>query len=354
MREHRWESLEPLDFDHLMLVCEKLKASGLKTREIDEDRACYFDEFSVERLDEVSRLSPWVMDELTLVELNREWKGDFFLLAGRHHDLFRMHERMEAYLSISHLWKIPSLPEFDCHEPEAVVWIGFRDTHGFIRIRLIPKQIMTPGETPSEKKLNHFLSERSLIFSLIVAELELPISVERAERSVTFFSTDPSALVSSTWPDALGPCQFEFVVTDRYSLLVPASRFVLKFGMPLSPLRTFLSGFPLNHLEQFHSLQPDSELFYRGFIQAPITDLPEIISAVSPNGKGLINLCDFQIEKLFSMRIRVEGVLGIIGDRNGYKLEARLNRLPSTKTETMTWLQNRIGMPLVYSPLPVF
>jgi hypothetical protein len=354
MREHRWESVTPVDFQGLLAVCSRLRGTGFKIREEALDQACYFDEFRVKSLDEISRLAPWVIDELTLVEVTKGWKGDFFLLAGRHHDLFREHERMEAYLSICHLWQIPPDSKTQYHDPEAIFWIGFRDTHAFIRVRLVPKEIITPGERGEEDHRQAWLTERSAIYSQIITELELPIAVKREDKSVTLFSTDSSALLSVTWPDAFGPCQFEFVVSDRYSLLVPASRFVSKFGIHSSNLRIFLSGFPLEHLKKIRQLQSDAALSYRGFLQAPMTDLPDIVAAVAPVGKGLINLCDFQTEHFVSSPVSAEGVIGVIGEPGGYKIEVRLNRTPLSKRETGTWLERVIGAPMVYSPLPLF
>jgi hypothetical protein len=354
MREHRWESENPVDFQELLEVCSRLRGTGFKIHEEELDRACYFDEFMVKGLDEIGRLAPWVIDELTLVEVTKGWKGDFFLLAGRHHNLFREHERMEAYLSICHPWQIPHHLETQYHDPESIFWIGFRDTHAFVRVRLVPKEIITPGERGSEDQCQAWLTERTNIYSQIIAELNLPIEVKREDKSVTLFSTDSSALLSVTWPDAFGPCQFEFVVSDRYSLLVPASRFVSKFGIQGSNLRVFLSGFPLEQLKRIHQLQSAAALSYRGFLQAPMTDLPDIVAAVAPVGKGLINLCDFQTDHFVSSAISAEGVIGVIGDPRGYKIEVRLNRTPLSKLETGTWLERVIGAPMVYSPLPLF
>ena len=354
MREHRWLSRYPVDFQNLITLCNRLKGAGFKIREAEQDRACYIDEFSVNRLDRIESLSPWIIDELTLVEQNGGWKGDFYLLAGRHYDLFRRHERMEAYLSICHLWQIPSPPKVQYHDPEAVFWIGFRDTHGFIRVRLVPSTIITPGEKDGEVDSEAWLAERAAIFSQVVTELGLPIAVEKNHRSVTLFSTDSSALLSVSWPDAFGPCQFEYVVTDRYSLLVPASQFVSKFGIPVSTLRTFLSGFPGHQLEEFRQLQPASTLFYRGFLQAPLTDLPDVVSAVGPSGIGLINLCEFQTGKFIRGGREAEGVIGVIADQSGYKMEVRLNLSPLTQAESGVALERLFGAPMVYSPLPLF
>ncbi len=353
MREHRWVTRSPLDFQSVLGMCGRLNGIGLKIREADLDRACYIDEFEVNRLDGIDRLSPWIIDELTLVELSGGWKGEFYLLAGRHHDLFRQHERMEAYLSICHLWQIPSPPKIQYHDPEAVFWIGFRDTHGFIRVRLVPSRIITPGEKVREVDSDAWLTERATIFSLVVSELGLPIAVERNHKSVTLFSMDASALLSVSWPDAFGPCQFEYVVTDRYALLVPASQFILKLGIPASTLRTFLSGFSLHQLEEFRQLQPASALFYRGFIQAPLTELPDIVSAVGPSGIGLINLCEFQTGKFVPGGRDAEGVIGVIGDQTGYNIEVRLNLSPLSQAETGASLERLIGFPMVYSPLPL-
>jgi len=263
-------------------------------------------------------------------------------------------EKMEAYLSICHLCQISSPPKVRFHNPEVLFWIGFRDTHGFIRVRIVPNLITTPGEKDRAPDSAAWLAERAAIFSHIVAELGLPIAVERNTNSVTLFSTDPASLLSVTWPDAFGPCQMEYVVTDRYSLLVPASRFVSMVGFPASTLRIFLSGFPANRLEEFRQLLHPSSLSYRGFLQAPLTDLPEVISAIAPIGMGLINLSDFQTRRLIPDGKEAEGVLGVIGDRNGYRLEVRLNLLPLALSDMRAALEGVIGVPMDYSPLPLF
>ena len=353
MREHRWESRFPFTFPELLALCERLRKTGVKTREWREVRACYFDEFRINDLGTVERLSPWILDELTLVETNTGWDGDFFLLAGRHHEIFRTHERMEAYLSLCHLWKItlPGPPRY--HESEAMIWIGYRDTHTFIRIRLVPVTIIAPGEARPPSEQNGWLKERAEIFACAIEELGLPIRTGMSDDSVTLQSADPSALVSSTWPDAFGPCQFEFVVSDKYALLVPASRFVSRYGLSRSKLRVFISGFPVEALEKFRSLQPESELFYRGFIQASINDLPEVIAATEPSGKALINLCDFEIAGYLGPDWPGEGVIGLMGDEGGYKIEIRLNRMPLSLGEAGKRLEEWTADQLVYAPLPV-
>lgn len=361
MRERRWESREFIRFDEVIALSDRLKGRGLTVKEFHREAACYIEEFRVSRLDEIDRLDAWNIDELTLVQINDRWQGDFFLLAGKHHDLYRQYPRMEAYLSLSHPWRISDDLKLRMHQSEAMFWIGFRDTHGFIRVRVIPAEIITPGERRGEAKRLTWMTERASAFSEAIQALDLPLFVEwqkgalliSPEESASAASPASSA-VSCSWPDAFGPCQFEYIVSDRYELLVPAARFISKVGIQPAVVRTFLSGFPHEILNEFHQLQPESRMLYRGYLHAPLNDLPEVVQAMAPNGRALVNFCEFPTRPFLPEGEASDAVIGVIGSEPGFKIEVRLNRAPLPEGEMEAWLEKLTGLPMSYSPLALY
>ncbi|HZR47687.1 MAG TPA: hypothetical protein VFA47_13335 [Candidatus Manganitrophaceae bacterium] len=354
MRERRWESQGFIHFDEVAVLARRLKERGLDVKDFRREAACYIEEFRIARLDEIDRLGAWNIDELTLVQINDRWEGDFFILAGKHHDLYRQHPRMEGYLSLSHPWRIPDALNLRLHQPESMFWIGFRDTHGFIRVRVIPGEIITPGERRGEGRRLAWMTERASAFSEAIQALDLPLFVEWEKGSLTISPEEETSAVSLSWPDAFGPCQFEYIVSDRYELLVPAARFISKVGSRPAVIRTFLSGFPKEILEEFHSLQPESKMLYRGYIHAPLNDLPEVVQAMVPSGRALVNLSEFGTGTLLPQGEESYAVVGVIGSESGFKIEIRLNRAPLPEAEMEEWLNDLIGLPMGYAPLALY
>ncbi|MEW6683286.1 MAG: hypothetical protein AB1451_10260 [Nitrospirota bacterium] len=354
MREHRWETQASLRFDEVVRLCRRLEAARLPMRSVDRLGACYFEEFWVDRLDEITRLDPWPIEEITLIESDETWSGDFFVLAGQHHERYREHVTMEAYLSLSHPWRIPSHVRVVLHEREAMCWIGFRDTHGFIRVRVVPTEIVTPGEGEVDVRRDQWVSERADAFAVAIEALELPLFVDWSEGLPMVGSAEPGCRIAGSWPDAFGPCQFEYVVLDRYQLLVPAARLVERLGPRPAGLRTFLSGWSHEALAAFHQLQPASKLLYRGFVHARLADLSAIADAVAPRGRALTTLCEFRTLELLPQAHEAYAVVGAIGDREGFTLEIRLNRRPLPANQTSAWLEALLGVPVVYTPLGLY
>lgn len=353
MHERRWESESEVPFDEVVSLRNRLKGRGLAVKGIDQEIACYLEEFRIDHLSEIDRLSPWMIEEMTLVQINDRWEGDFFVLAGEHHDLYRSNPCTESYLSLSHPWRIPAGRGLKMHQQEAMFWIGFRDTHGFIRVRIAPREIITPWERRGEGERMTWVGERVSAFSEAIDLLELPLLVRLGKGSFTILSTDSSSVVSSSWPDAFGPCQFEYVVLDRYELLVPAARLVSKTGTRPGLVRTFLSGFPRDVLEQFHRLQPQSTMLYRGYIRGVLEDLPEIVRSIQPHGRALVNICEFATREIAPGE-EAHAVVGIIGSRSGFGIEVRLNRAPLPEEAMGAWLNELIGLPMRYSPLVLY
>lgn len=354
MRERRWESQTAVSFEEVVAFCRSLKELGLEVKEIDKEVSCYFEEFWIDKLDEIDRLEAWPVDEVTLVQVNDRWEGDFFVLAGSHYDLFRRHLSMEAYLSLSHPWRVPSDLKVKLHQPESMFWVGFRQDHGFIRLRLIPNEIITPGERRGDQRRFSWMSERASLFAAAVDVLDLPLFVEWEKGALSISSEDPASPVSCSWPDAFGPCQFEQIVVDPYQLLVPAARFISRAGLRPGTVRTFFSGFPREVLEGFHRLQPTSRFLYRGYVHAPLKDLSRLVEAIEPSGRVLANLCEFRTGQILSEGEEAYAVIGVIGSQAGFKIEIRLNRAPLPEEEMDGWLQRLTGMPMKYAPLSLY
>jgi hypothetical protein len=351
MREHRWETREPVEFDDLLRLCRRLRDAGVAVRPADQVGACYFEEFWVDRLEELRRLEPWPIDEVTLIEIDEAWAGDFFVLAGRHHELYRERASMEAYLSISHPWRIPLAGELTAHHREAMFWVGFRDTHGFIRIRLVPTEILTPGEGGQDARRDHWVTERADALAAALEALELPLFVDWSEGAPMVGSAEPGCRISGSWPDAFGPCQFEYVIEDRYALLVPAARLVERLGTRPAVLRTYLSGWPEGALAAFRALQPTTKLLHRGFVHATLNDLPAIADVIAPRGRVLATLGEFSTAGMIPDGREAYAVIGAIGGHDGFAVEMRLNRLPLSRGDTEVWLESLVGAPVAYAPL---
>ncbi|MFZ5875999.1 MAG: hypothetical protein ACOYXU_06270 [Nitrospirota bacterium] len=351
MREHRWETRESVGFDELLRRCRRLRDAGVPVRSADHVGACYVEEFWVDRVGDIRRLDSWPIDEVTLIEIDDAWAGDLFVVAGRHHELYRQRASMEAYLSISHPWRIPLAVDLAAHQREAMFWVGFRDTHGFIRIRLIPTDILTPGEGERDPRRDQWVSERADALAAALDALDLSLFVDWSEGAPMVGSAEPGCRIAGSWPDAFGPCQFEYVLEDRYALLVPAARLVDRLGARPAVLRTYLSGWPPDALAAFRALQPTATLLYRGFVHASLDDLPDIADAVAPRGRVVATLGEFSTAGMIPHGRDAYAVIGAVGSHSGFTFEVRLNRLPLSRGDTEGWLEDLIGAPVSYAPL---
>lgn len=355
MRERRWESAEILSFDAVRTFAQHLNDLGLKVRPSDQETACYLETFSVKDVHDIDSLSSeWPLDEITLVQENPGWSGDFFVLAGKHHALYRQEVVPSGYLSLCHPWQIPEALQANRHRNEALFWVGFRETHGFIRVRVTPKEVIPPGEKREAKNKLAWMTERAVLFSAAIDVLELPLFVEWHKGRLSITAMEPDTAVSVSWPDAFGPCQFEYVVSDRYALLVPAAQLVSKMAKQPATVKTFLSGFSAEKLESFHVLQAESQMYYRGYLHACLNDMPRIVDTVrAHDGRILINLCEFETEQILPRAEKASAVIAIIGDVLGFKIEIRLNRAPLPEDKMAEWLKELAGFPVVYAPLSV-
>ena len=145
MREHRWETLSTLSFDDLMVIAGRLQKQGLTSIHPQKEMIAYIEEWEVGHLQDIQSLNSWPTEDVTLLHLLDDWKGDFFLLAGGYHTVFQQYQTVNTYCSIAHPWRI-GRPLATLH-PQGWFWVGFRHTHGFIRVRLQTMEIIAPGES---------------------------------------------------------------------------------------------------------------------------------------------------------------------------------------------------------------
>lgn len=351
VRERRWESRDPLTFEAVLDVADTLQAAHLAVRGRRQEGACYFEEFWIEDVADLDRLDAWPVEEVTLIEVVDDWAGDFFVLAGEHHEAYRARPAMEAYLSLCHPWRLPPDRGPHLHHDEGMFWIGFRNTHGFIRARVIPREIITPGETRGDSQRDEWVRERAEAWTAALDVLELPLFVDWSNGVPEVGSADPGCRIASSWPDAFGPCQFEYVVADRYELLVPAARLVERLGRRPATLRTFLSGWSPDVLDEFHRFQPASQRLYRGYVHACLLDLPELVDTIAPHGRVLSTLCEFRTGEWDQAARDAYAVVGAMAGPDGYRIEVRLSRAPRAEEEMEGWVEQLVGRPMRYAPL---
>lgn len=352
MRERRWESQDAIGFDQVMALCARLRRKGLSIRELGQETALYLEAFPVDGLGEIRRLGSWVVEEVTLVETCEDWRGDFYLLAATHHELFHRTSSWEGYCSISHPWEIPRDVALEGHQREALFWIGFRKTDSFIRLRVTPREIITPGERRREAFRQRWIDERLAIFQAANRSMSLPVSFVKQEETFSILSMTGHFTVACSWPDAFGPCQMEFGSTDASGLWVPAAKLIAGSGRQPARLRVFLSGFQTETLETFHRLLPRSRLLYRGYVMGDLRSLPELLRIIGPSGRMIANLVEFQTATLLGSGGEAYAIIGLIAEASGYKVEIRLNRAPLPEGVMESWLEGLIRMPMVYVPFP--
>ena len=77
-------------------------------------------------------------------------------------------------------------------------------------------------------------------------------------------------------------------------------------------------------------------------------DLDQDLEQVS-TGSG-----EFQTQELLPEGDDASAIIGIVGSREGFAIEARLNRAPLKEDLMSGWLERLIGQPVSYAPLPAF
>jgi hypothetical protein len=339
-----------LSFGQILAVGDRLASVGLKPAVPARDVICYVEEWTVEAPEDFDGLDAWATEDATLVHVRERWRGDFFLLLGAYHTTYRRYQDVGTYCSISHPWRIRE--RLTLHESRGMFWLGFRHAHSFVRVRLQTGEVITPGETRGDDRRDRWLEERRAAFLEAITTLELPVETALENRQLVLRPIDPAVPFFCSWPDAFGPCQFEYNSTDAYEFLVPASRLAATLGPEPAGVRAYLTGFSERALEDFASIEPPARLAYRCSVHCPLDDLPEVLSAIEPDGRLYATLCEFQTQDLIPEGEDASAVVGVVGNNLGFQLEVRLNRAPLKEELMGGWLERLLGYPVVYAPLP--
>lgn len=352
MRERRWETTKPLTFGEALAVGDRLAALGLKPAAAAQDVICYVEEWTVGSSEDFDQLDPWATEDVTLVHVREKWRGDFFLLAGAYHTAYQRHQDVGTYCSVSHPWRVREILRL--HEPRHMLWLGFRHAHSFIRVRLQTREVITPGETRGDADRVRWLDERRAAFLEAIATAELRVETAIEKNAVVVRPQDPSIPFFCSWPDAFGPCQFEYNTTDAFEFLVPASKLAETFAPEPAGVRAFLTGFSEDALAEFHAIEGGARLAYRCSVHCPLDDLPEILAAIQPDGRLYATLCEFATQDLVPDGEDASAIIGVVGHQGQFQIEARLNRAPLPEPAMAGWLERVIGHSVVYAPLPAF
>ena len=157
-----------------------------------------------------------------------------------------------------------------------------------------------------------------------------------------------------SWPDAFGPCQFEFNSPDPFEFLVPASQLASTSQAPTAHLRIYLTGFFEPALIAFTEIAANPRLMYRCSIHCTLSDMPDLLRLLEPRGRIYGSLAEFQTEHLLPENPDAAAIVGLVGSNGEFRLEVRLNQHPLSHPETGAWLEQLVGHSLVYAPLPAF
>lgn len=352
MRERRWETVEALTFEQVVGVGERLAGLGLKPVAPAQDVICYVEEWTVQAPDDLDQLDPWPTEDVTLVHVRERWRGDFFLLAGSYHEVYRKHRDVGTYCSVSHPWRIRE--PLRLHDPRGMFWLGFRHLHSFVRVRLQTHEVIPPGETRGDAERERWLDERRAAFLEAITTLELPVETAVDRDKVVLRPYEASTPFFCSWPDAFGPCQFEYNSPDPYEFLVPASKLAETHGRGPADVRAYLTGFSEAALTEFQSIDDRVRSAYRCSIHCPFDELPEVLRAIEPDGRLYATLCEFPTQTLVPTGGEASAIIGIVGVQGRFRIEARLNRAPLKEDVMADWLQWLVGYSMVYAPLPAF
>ncbi|MDR4495785.1 MAG: hypothetical protein R3B74_15490 [Nitrospirales bacterium] len=312
----------------------------------------YVEEWEVSHPQDIQTLDSWVTEDVTLLQVLEQWEGDFFLLAGRYHTVFQNYQSVNTYCSIAHPWTIQR-PVATLH-PQASLWIGFRHTHGFIRVRLHTTEIFTPGESVESPREQFWLVDRQEAFRESIETLDLPIQVDISQQKVVLQTTRPETPFFCSWPDAFGPCQFEFNSPDPFEFLVPGSRLAATWNDEPANIRVYLTGFPEKALVHFTQMMELPNLRYRCSIHCCLEEIVEVEERLVPRGRIYGSLAEFQTKSHLPEGIDAAAIIGLVGFEGEFRLEIRLNQHPLSRPDTTKWLENLVEYPLIYAPLPAF
>lgn len=352
MRERRWETPGRLTFREILAVGDRLATLGLKPAHPAKDVICYVEDWAVESPAEFDRLDHWATEDVTLLHVRDGWQGDFFLLAGGYHTVYQRYQDVGTYCSISHPWRMRGLLRF--HHPTQMLWLGFRHNHAFIRVRLQTREVVTPGETREDARRSDWVDERRAIFLDAITLLDLPVETSVDKGALLLTPADLTTPFFCSWPDAFGPCQFEYNSSDAYEFLVPASKLAATFAPQAASVRAYLTGFSEAALEKFSAVQSGARSLYRCSVHCVLGELPEVLGTIEPQGRLYSTLCEFQTQELMPDGDEASAIIGVVGNAGGFQLEVRLNRAPLPEDHMAGWLERLLGQPVQYAPLPPF
>ena len=352
MRERRWETPDWLTFRDVLAVGERLRSLGLEPAPAAKDVICYVEDWTVDSPGEFERLDHWATEDVTLIHVREAWQGDFFLLAGGYHTIYQQYQDIGTYCSISHPWYSGRPLRF--HHPTSMLWLGFRHNHAFIRIRVHTKEVVTPGETREDARRTEWIDERRAIFLDAIAMLELPVETSVERSSLTLTPADPTTPFFCSWPDAFGPCQFEYNSGDAYEFLVPASRLAATVAPQAANVRAYLTGFGTETLQKFGTIQPGGRSVYRCSVHCALGELSDVLSTIEPQGRLYSTLCEFNTQDLLPDGEEASAIVGIVGSNGRFQLEMRLNRAPLPEAQMAPWLERLLGHSVLYAPLLPF
>lgn len=367
MRERRWESQAALTDSQWRVVGDRLNRLGLELPAPSKELIGYVEEWTVAAPDEIDRLSNWHIEDVTLIQVHEHWSGDFYLLAGGYQALYRQFGARGTYCSVSHPFTVSPLranplkidqhrAPLDHHHPQAFLWVGFRDTHAFIRVRLQTNEVVTPGETRADDQRDRWLEERTRAFESAISILELPIEVTVEKGRLVLRTTREEAALLCSWPDAFGPCQFEYNINNPLDLLVRAGRLAAT-SPDTAQVRAYLTGFDRQALATFRSTMAPTRSAYRCSVHCRVDELPDLLKLIEPDGRLYVTLCEFQTAALLPDAPEADNawvIVGMIGRHGRVRAELRLNRAPLPEARMAGWLEELLGLPVVYAPLPAF
>src|SRR6185437_15179193 len=125
------------------------------------------------------------------------------------------------------------------------------------------QEVVTPGETREDARRTDWIDERRAIFLDAIATLDLPVETSVEKGQLVLKPADPSTPFFCSWPDAFGPCQFEYNSSDAYEFLVPASKLATTFAPEPAGVRAYLTGFSEAALAEFQEIETGARLAYR-------------------------------------------------------------------------------------------
>ena len=352
MREHRWESTSTLSFAEILSVTEKLRQAGLTSMQPEKEMISYIEEWEVANLDEINQLEAWPTEDVTLLHVLDQWEGDFFLLAGGYHTVFQQHQTVNTYCSVAHPWRIGH--PLATLQPVASLWVGFRHTHGFIRVRLHTTDIIAPGESVEPPRDQFWLNDRQEGFRAAIDVLQIPIEAKVDHQKVSLQTSRNDTPLFCSWPDAFGPCQFELNSPDPFEFLVSASQLAATSLQPAEQVRVYLTGFSQQALRDFPKPSSNTRFMYRCSLHCQLEEIPEIFSLLKTQGRMYGSLAEFQTAVVLPEGVDASAIVGLVGSEGQFRLEIRLNQHPLSHEKTEQWLEQLVGHALVYAPLPVF